>query len=64
MKEETLCAIRHAISIIEENTSIENYHPLYMFSTENINGMLQGLEIKDKSILTVSASGDHIFNFL
>lgn len=35
---------------------------IYSFTTENIAGYFECLEFTDKSILTVSASGDHIIN--
>lgn len=40
------------------------YSPIYLFTTENITGMLNNINIANKRILTVSASGDHIFNML
>ena len=60
--------INEAIKIIQNNKptifGIEKYQSIYMFTTENINGVINSLEVKDKNILTVSASGDHIFNML
>lgn len=37
--------------------------PAYLFSTENITGILNTLDISGKTVLTVGASGDHLFNF-
>lgn len=57
-----------AIRIIENNNPTifgeENYQSIYMFTTENINAVIDSLDVKNKNILTVSASGDHIFNML
>ena len=35
---------------------------LYPFTTENIKGYIEKLDIKDKNILTTTSSGDHILN--
>lgn len=57
-----------AIDVIEynygSNWSIYEYSPLYMFSTENINGIMRCMDVSAKNILTVSSSGDHVFNML
>lgn len=37
-------------------------HSLYSFTTENIAGYIEDFDCKNKSILTVWWSGDHIFN--
>ena len=39
----------------------EQYQSIYMFATENLNGVLNTLDVKGKDILTVSGSGDQIF---
>lgn len=36
--------------------------PIYSFTTENIAGYFDYLQFKNKNILTVAASGDHIIN--
>lgn len=41
-----------------------NYRETYMWTTENIRGLLTQLSLADKTIFTVCSSGDHIFNFL
>lgn len=41
-----------------------NYMPVYLFTTENISGFLQKIDVRNKNILTISSSGDHIFNML
>lgn len=43
----------------EKFTSISK---IYSFTTENINGYFNFLDFKNKNVLTVSASGDHIIN--
>jgi len=37
---------------------------LYAFTTENISGYLKNLDLKNKSLLVVTGSGDHIINSL
>ncbi|MBQ8681711.1 MAG: DUF3419 family protein [Bacilli bacterium] len=44
--------------------NIQNYAPIYLFTTENIKGIINNIDILDKNILTVSSSSDHIFNML
>lgn len=39
-----------------------NMSRIYAFTTENISGYFDSLDFKNKDILTVSASGDHIIN--
>lgn len=60
--------IEQAIKIItSDNPTIfgtEKYQSIYMFATENIHEVINSIDVKDKSILTVSSSGDHIFNML
>ena len=61
-------SIKYAIDIIEKsqtNYSKSRQHmPIYMFTTENVNSAINVLNVQDKNILTVSASGDHIFSML
>lgn len=48
-----------------KDIDIENFSDLsqiYSFTTENISGYFEYLDFKDKDILTVAASGDHIIN--
>lgn len=48
-----------------KDIDIENFSDLsqiYSFTTENISGYFEYLDFKDKDILTVVASGDHIIN--
>ena len=48
-----------------ENIDIDNFSDLsqiYSFTTENISGYFDYIDFKDKDILTVAASGDHIIN--
>ena len=39
-----------------------NLSQIYSFTTENISGYFKYLDFKDKNILTVASSGDHIIN--
>ena len=57
--------ITNTISLIEKNSFFNSkYSPIYMFSTENIKGVINSLNVSNKNVLTVSSSGDHIFNML
>ena len=49
---------------IYEIFSDKKYASIYMFSTEKVRGVVSSLAVRNKEILTVSASGDHIFNML
>lgn len=51
------------INLIDFNSEkFEKVSKIYSFTTENISGYFNCLDFKDKNILTVSASGDHIIN--
>ena len=58
--------IEKAKSIIENGCEIEKIYskwaPIYPFCTENIAGYFEKLDFKDKKVLTVASSGDHVFN--
>lgn len=59
--------IEEALRIIKEGALLfgeEQYQSIYMFATENLNGVINTLDVREKDILTVSSSGDHIFNML
>lgn len=60
--------IRQAIYLIEDVgkaiLNIQRYSPVYMFTTENLSGVMKSLDVCGKSVLTVSSSGDHIFDML
>ena len=56
-----------AFEIIKDGALLygqEQYQSIYLFTTENLNGILNNLDVEGKDILTVSSSGDHIFNML
>ena len=58
--------IENAISLIN-NQDIKNnslFTSIYPFTTENIKGYLDLLDIENKDVLTVGASADHILNLL
>ena len=44
--------------------NFSNYCPTYLFTTENIKAVIGTIDLSDKSVLTVSSSGDHVFNML
>lgn len=41
---------------------MERFSSIYPFTTENISGYLKDLNLKDKKIITVTGSSDHIIN--
>lgn len=41
---------------------MEKFRKVYPFTTENIAGYMYDLDLKDKKIITVTASGDHALN--
>ena len=47
---------------VDKNSPFNSYSASYVFTTENINAYYDRLDLKDKSILTVVGSGDHILN--
>ena len=54
----------------EINFNLQNIHikgfnnlsQIYSFTTEKLSGYFEKLDLKDKNVLTVAASGDHIIN--
>lgn len=42
--------------------NFNNLSPIYSFTTENIARYFEYLDFKNKTVLTVAASGDHIIN--
>lgn len=68
MNEDIKQEIEQAIYMIETGTyevfKNQKYLSIYMFATENVRGVVNSLNVSNKDILTVSASGDHIFNML
>lgn len=58
--------IELAHQIIDETYKYNNYNynQIFMWTTENIRGMINQIDLTNKNILTVCSSGDHIFNFL
>lgn len=51
------------VNLIEFNSEkFSSISKIYSFTTENISGYFDFLDFKNKNILTVSASGDHIIN--
>lgn len=41
---------------------MEKFNSIYPFTTENIAGYMDGLDLTDKKIITVTGSSDHIIN--
>lgn len=44
------------------NGRYSQFSPVYSFTTENIAGYINHLDLNNKSVLTVGASGDHMIN--
>lgn len=45
-----------------DGNDFDKYSHAYLFTTENINGYFDNINMQDKDILTVVGSGDHILN--
>lgn len=56
--------IKKAVSKINSENQKNNFSSIYPFTTENIKGYLDLLDLNNKDILTVGASGDHLLNLL
>ena len=41
---------------------MEKFNSIYLFTTENIKGYMDELDLTNKKIITVTASSDHIIN--
>lgn len=46
----------------ELSRDFEKYGKIYLNTTENIAGILEGLDIKGKKVLSVAGSGDQMLN--
>ncbi len=65
--DELLEDLKYAIKRVNKklerrNETFNKYSGVYSFTTENIKGYFNERDIKNKNILTIAASGDHIFN--
>lgn len=56
--------IDRAMDIINGSSRCCNYDSTYLFSNENVAGLVDNIDLKDKKILTVCSSSDQVFNFL
>lgn len=55
----------NAIRVLEGiETDLDNFYFTYLFATENISGFSKKISYKNKTILTVTSSGDQAFNFI
>ncbi|MCI8460027.1 MAG: DUF3419 family protein [Bacilli bacterium] len=43
---------------------MEKFNSIYPFTTENIAGYMKKLDLENKKVITVTASGDHILNLV
>lgn len=60
---QTIEEIKALVNIFTRRKNGRNftkYCPVYIFTTENISGYLNTLDVKDKDVLVPCASGDHI----
>ena len=57
---ETVKAILEIYGIL--SPEFEKYGKVYLNTTENINGILSKINVKDKNILSVAGSGDQALN--
>ncbi len=64
LKRDILYSFKLITRGLDQKCYVNHYHPLYIFATENITGMMSQLNLTDKSILLPCASSDQIFNFL
>ena len=53
-------ALVNIFARIKNDRNFTEYCPVYIFTTENISGYLNTLDVKDKDVLVPCASGDHI----
>lgn len=53
-----------ATSIIDGKYKKGRFYTIYPNATENIDGYMSNLDFKNKKVLTVCASGDHILNII
>ena len=53
-------ALVNIFARIKNGRNFTEYCPVYIFTTENISGYLNTLDVKDKDVLVPCASGDHI----
>lgn len=65
--DELLEDLKYAIKRVNKklekrNETFNKYSSVYSFTTENIKGYFNESDIKNKNILTIAGSGDHIFN--
>lgn len=62
MEKEILDNVYNTIDNLTYTEKYSKYCQIYSFTTENIKGYYENFDFKDKKVLTVCASGDHIFN--
>ncbi len=43
---------------------LRGYHPIYLFTNENVTGIMNNIDLSNKRILLPQASGDQVFDFL
>lgn len=48
--------------IIYDQAFCKNFSDIYPFTTENISGYINSFDLRNKSLLTVGSSGDHVLN--
>ena len=55
-------ALKKLVKSKKNNNAFSIYSKIYAFTTENIAAYYSGIDFKDKRILTICSSGDHILN--
>ncbi len=60
----TFTEIQKLLDNESEMRQFGNIAKLYPFTTENISGYLDGIDIEDKNVISVTGSGDHILNLV
>lgn len=61
---EELINLKNVISRKHDDTSFSKFSPSFVFTTENISGYLNQLDVEGKDLLVPCASGDHSFEAL
>jgi len=61
---EEIIRTQNLIRYKEEIEIPEKYSPIHLFTTENIKGITDNIDFRNKDILLPCSSGDHIFNAL
>lgn len=64
MQSSHICDIIYLFLRGEFMINVNSFQKIYPFTTENIAGYIENMDVKDKSVLTVGSSSDQVFNSL